>query len=185
MRPVLLVLAVATLSAPQVPRAEDAVAPAPAAAPPTAPAAVSDAVLGEVVLLPGSGSASYTASRVVGPTINFTESEKGTWKGRIRDFDGILEVTEKRISGANFHLVMDRDGEEWVCQGTWDGKRVRIAFAKDGLTVRIQNRFAEMTRVAPDLYATQPVGPALRVKGDAAGSAPLFPQFVLAILAVF
>ncbi len=97
---------------------------------------------------------------MVGPTVNMTEGDKGTWKGRIRDYDGVLEVTEKRIAGASFNLVLDRDGDEWVCQGTWDGKRVRIALAKDGLTVRIQNRFYEMTRVAPDLYATQPVGPA-------------------------
>jgi hypothetical protein len=180
-RPASIVLAALSLAVSPSIRADDAGVPKASAAAP----GPSDEVLGEVVMLPGGSSASYAAARVVGPTVNMTESDKGIWKGRIRDYDGVLEVTEKRISGASFNLVLDRDGEEWVCQGTWDGKRVRIALAKDGLTVRIQNRFYEMTRVAPDLYATQPVGPAARVKGDAAGKAPLYPQFVLAILALF
>jgi hypothetical protein len=165
-----------------------AAVPGEGGAPPVAEAArPADApeILGEVVLLPGSNSASYGADRVIGPKVNMTESTPGTWKGRIRDYDGVLEVNAKRISGASFNLVMDRDGEEWICQGTWDGKRVRIAFGKDSLTVKVDNRFSEMKRVGPDVFATLPVGPALRVKGDAAGAAPLYPQFVLALLAVF
>jgi hypothetical protein len=187
-RPGSIVLVALALAVSSAARADDTgAAKAGAAVLPLSspPSASPDEILGEMVMLPAGGSASYATSRVVGPTINMTEVDKGSWKGRIRDYDGVLEVTEKRIAGASFNLVLDRDGDEWVCQGTWDGKRVRIALAKDGLTVRVHNRFYEMTRVAPDLYATQPVGPGLRVKGDAAGKAPLYPQFVLAVLALF
>ena len=65
-----------------------------------------------------------------------------------------------------------------------DGKRVRIVLSPDGLVARYDNRLYDLKRVAPDLWATIPTGPAIRVKGDAAGASPYYPQFILALLAV-
>jgi hypothetical protein len=116
--------------------------------------------------------------------VNLTDHGDGEWKGNIRELDGIFKVTEQRISGANLNMVVDRDGEGWTCQGTVDGKRVRIVLTPDGLVARYDNRFYDLKRVAPDLWATVPNGPAIRVKGDAAGKSPYYPQFILALLAV-
>jgi hypothetical protein len=81
-------------------------------------------------------------------------------------------------------MVMERDGDGWTCQGTVDGKRVRMVMSPDGFVVRYDNRLYDMKRVAPDLYASQPTGPGLRVKGDAASATPYYPQFILALLAI-
>ena len=67
-------------------------------------------MVGEVITLPVNHSASYGPGRVRGPKVNLTDSGNGEWKGNIRDLDGVFTVTEKRISGGNLNMVMDRDG---------------------------------------------------------------------------
>jgi hypothetical protein len=150
----------------------------PAKAPPEEP------MVGEVIVLPYNRAAAYGATRVRGPTVNMTDAGNGEWKGNIKDLDGIFRVTETRISGGNLNVVVDRDGEEWTAQGTVNGRRVRIAMEKDGLVVRYDDRLYDMKRVAPDLWATVPVGPGLRVKGDAGRTDPFYPQFIIALLAI-
>jgi hypothetical protein len=141
-------------------------------------------MVGEVLVLPYNRSAAYGPTRVQGPKVNLTDGGNGEWKGSIRDFDGVFKVSETRISGANFNMVMERDGDEWVCQGTVEGKRVRIAMTADSLVARYDSRLYDMKRVAPDLYASPSSGPGVRVKGDAAGKNPFYPQFIFALLAV-
>jgi hypothetical protein len=188
LRHALSALAALALAAPVATLGDDAAKPAPS---PEAPAAAAPAgkpaeeVLGEVVAIPEGSSAAYSATRVFGPRVNVTETEKGTWSGSIRLYDGVMVVTEKRISAAAMNIVVDREGDEWVAQGTWEGKRVRVTFTKEKVTLRIDNRFYEMTRVAPDMFATLPRGPGLRVKGDAAGASPRLPQFLFALLSSF
>ncbi len=174
-----LPLAIAAEEAPPPP-----VAPAAPAAAVPAPAPAIE-ILGEIVAIPEGSSAAYAKTRVLGPKVNLTETAPGTWSGNIRSYDGVMEVTPKRISGVSMNIVVDRDGPEWVAQGTWDGKRVRVSFEKEKITLRIDSRYYEMTRVTPDLYATLPRGPGLRVKGDAAGTNPLWPQFFFAVLSSF
>ncbi len=191
----LLVLGLLSAGIPATARAEDPPAAAKpadsgASAPTGAPAAAqpatkaADAIVGEVITLPFNRTAAYGPGVVRGPNVNLTDSGNGEWKGNIKDLNGVFTVTEKRISGANLNMVMDRDPDEWTCQGTVDGKRVRIVMSKDGLTARYDNRLYDLKRVAPDLWATVPTGPALRVKGDAAAANPYYPQFILALLAV-
>ena len=168
--------------------AKGAAAPAPAAA--TAPAKAApveqtpDMMVAEVVVIPYNKSASYGPVSVRGPQVNLTDSGDGRWKGNIRDLNGVFTVTEKRITGGNFNIVIDRDGEEWVAQGTVDGKRVRIAWEKDGIVARYDNRLYDLKRVAPDLWASVETGPGIRVRGDAAQRTPMFPQFIFALVAV-
>ncbi len=183
----LALLAAVLLAAPAASLAED---PAPAAAakpaPPAVaePATIAETMVGEVITLPFNHSAAYGPTVVRGPGVNLTDKGNGEWKGNIRNLSGVFTVTEKRISGGNLNMVMERDGEEWTCQGTVDGRRVRIVLAPDSLTARYDNRFYELKRVADDLWGTIPTGPAIRVKGDAAGPSPYYPQFILALLAV-
>jgi hypothetical protein len=143
-----------------------------------------ETMVGEVITLPYNRSAAYGPGRVRGPGVNLTDSGNGQWKGNIKDLSGIFTVTEKRISGANLNIVMDRDGEEWTAQGTVDGKRVRVVLGPDGLVARYDNRLYDLKRVTEDLWASIPTGPGIRVKGDAAGKAPYYPQFIFALLAV-
>lgn len=188
----LALLAAVAVAVPALSIAEDPARPAaqakPAEGAPAAPAAAptqaSEAMVGEVIALPFNRTAAYGPTVVRGPAVNLTDSGNGEWKGNIKDLNGVFTVTEKRISGANLNMVMDRDGEEWTCQGTVDGKRVRIVLSPDSLVARYDNRFYELKRVEPDLWATVPTGPAIRVKGDAAGKNPYYPQFILALLAV-
>ncbi|HQR30132.1 MAG TPA: hypothetical protein PLL32_06955 [Anaeromyxobacteraceae bacterium] len=198
-RPLIALLVVTALAAPVAGSAEDpappealkpAVAPPkpagqPSAAPPAAPAAQNEEIMvGEVVSLPYNRSAAYSVTRVTGPAVNVTDSGDGTWKGNIRDFSGVFKVTESRISAAGINMVMDRDGEEWVCQGTVDGKRVRFAMSKEGFVARYDNRLYDMKRMEAGLFATPNGGPALRVKGDAQQLNPFYPQFIFALLAI-
>jgi hypothetical protein len=180
----LLAAFVLAAAVPAATPAEDPPAAAPKPGAVADPATIAETMVGEVITLPYNRSAAYGPTVVRGPGINLTDKGNGEWKGNIRDLSGIFTVTEKRISGANLNMVMDRDGEEWTCQGTVDGKRVRIVFAADSLTIRYDNRFYELKRVAEDLWGTIPTGAAIRVKGDAAGKSPYYPQFILALLAV-
>jgi hypothetical protein len=161
--------------------------PAAEVKPPAAPSAPTKAVevmVGEVIVLPYNASAAYGPGLVRGPKVNLTDQGNGEWKGNIKNLDGVFTVTEKRISGANLNMVMDRDGDEWTCQGTVEGMRVRIVLSADTLVARYNTRFYELKRVEPDLWATVPTGSAIRVKGDAAGKSPYYPQFIFALLAV-
>jgi hypothetical protein len=181
-----LLVAVA-LAAPIPGRGEEPAAPArPAPAPAAAPAPTSavEVMVGEVITLPYNRSAAYGPGRVRGPAVNLTDGGNGEWKGNIRDLDGVFTVTEKRISGGNLNMVMERDGDGWTCQGTVDGKRVRIVLSPDGLVARYDSRLYDLKRVARDLWASIPSGPGIRVKGDAAGRDPYYPQFIFALLAV-
>src|SRR5512137_670988 len=179
-----LALAVAASAADPTPAAA-APAPTGPAAPAATPAApATEAMVGEVMVLPYNRAAAYGVSRVRGPYVNLTDAGDGTWKGDIRGLNGVFTVTEKRISGANFNMVIDRDGDEVTFQGTVDGKRVRIVMNKETFVGRYEIRQYELKRVEPDLWATIPTGAALRVKGDAAGENPYFPQFLFALLAV-
>ena len=141
-------------------------------------------MVGEVVTLPANRTASYGPTRVKGPFVNLTDTGTGDWKGSIRDLNGVFRVTEKRISGANLNLVMERDADGWTCEGTVDGSRVHIVMNKDGFAARYGGRLYDMKRVAPDLWASVPSGPAIRVKGNARGYDPYYPQFIFALLAV-
>jgi hypothetical protein len=176
-----LAAAVATAAADPTPPAASS-APTGPAAPAAAPA--TEAMVGEVMVLPYNRAAAYGVSRVRGPYVNLTDAGDGTWKGDIRGLNGIFTVTEKRISGANFNMVIDRDGDEVTFQGTVDGKRVRIVMTRETFVARYETRQYELKRVEPDLWATIPTGAALRVKGDAAGTNPFYPQFLFALLAV-
>lgn len=182
----LIAAAVLAVALPAVAPAEDppAAAPKPATPAVAEPATIAETMVGEVITLPFNRSAAYGPTVVRGPGVNLTDKGNGEWKGNIKDLSGIFTVTEKRISGANLNMVMERDGEEWTCQGTVDGRRVRIVLAPDSLTARYDNRFYELKRVAEDLWATIPTGPAIRVKGDAAGASPYYPQFIFALLAI-
>jgi hypothetical protein len=184
-----LVALVAGVAVAQAPGA----APVPAAAAPTGPSgpatvkppeADPEALVAEMTLLPYNNSASYGPRRVVGPFVNLTQAAPDEWKGRTRDFDGVITVSEERISAGNLNLVVEREKDGFTAQGLWDGKRVRIVFEAGGITARVDNRLYEMKRVAPDLFATVPQGPALRVKGDVAGKMPLYPQLIFALLGV-
>jgi len=157
---------------------------APSAAPAAKATPVEDMMVGEVVTLPYNRTAAYGPSRVRGPGINLTDVGNGEWKGNIKDLGGVFRVTEKRISGGNVNLVMERDADGWTCEGTVDGNRVHLVMNKDGFAARYGTRLYDMKRVAPDLWATVPTGPAVRVKGDAQGYDPYYPQFIFALLAV-
>jgi hypothetical protein len=177
-------LALADDPAPAVPPAPAAAAAPAATAAPTPAAPAEEVMVGEIVTLPYNRTAAYGPSRVRGPGINLTDTGTGDWKGNIKDLGGVFHVTEKRISGGNVNLVMERDADGWTCQGTVDGNRVHLVMGKDGFAARYGTRLYDMKRVAPDLWATVPTGPAVRVKGDAQGYDPYYPQFIFALLAV-
>ncbi|MEI7705214.1 MAG: hypothetical protein WCK73_11525 [Deltaproteobacteria bacterium] len=149
-----------------------------------APISNDDLIVGELITLPYNRSASYGPTRVRGPKVNLTDAGDGRWKGNINQLDGVFTVTEKRISGGSFNVVVSRSGDEWTAEGTVDGKRVRFSMEPDGFVARFDDRFYDMKRVAADLWAGVPSGPGIRVKGDAGSRTPLYPQFIFALLAV-
>src|SRR5690242_902387 len=60
-------------------------------------------------------SAAFDGERLVGPTVNLTRREDGTWGGDLAGQNMDLEVTERRVSGPNVSLALSqKDGRTEV-----------------------------------------------------------------------
>jgi hypothetical protein len=141
-------------------------------------------------------SASYDDGRLVGPTVNLTRREDGTWGGDLGGQNMDLDVTEKRVTGPNVSLSVSQKGGRTDVEGLFLNQRFRVSM--DGK--RLHGRFGEcsfdMARKRGGAFqgdvgclrrgASFPASAkaTLALIGTAAEAAPPLPQFALALVAV-
>ncbi len=141
-------------------------------------------------------SASWNGERLVGPTVNLTRREDGTWAGDLAGQDLDLEVSDRRVTGPNVSLTLTQKGGRTEVEGLFFNQRFRATL--DGK--RLHGRFGEcsfdMIRRRGGPFqgnlgclrsgASFPTSAraTLSLIGTAADAAPPLPQFALALVAI-
>ncbi len=141
-------------------------------------------------------SAAYDAERLVGPTVNLTRRDDGTWGGDLVGQDMDLEVSEGRVSGPNVSLNVSRKAGRMEVEGIFFNRRFRVSLDAK----RLQGRFGEcsfdLVRKRGGAYVgdlgclrSRSAFPAttrasLSLIGSAADPVPPMPQFALALVAI-
>lgn len=166
--------------------------PAAAQAPPFEPT-------GELRFL-GHGSigssASYDGERLVGPTVNLTRREDGSWAGDLAGQNMDLEVSDRRVTGPNVNLTLSQKGGRTEVEGlffnqrfrvTLDGKRLRGRFGEcsfDLVRKRSGSFHGDFGCLRPGAAFPTSAKATLSLIGTAADAAPPLPQFALALVAI-
>jgi hypothetical protein len=145
-------------------------------------------------------SASFNATRVVGPVVNMTRREDGTWAGDLLGenldlhVDPAEEGKEQKASGSFFTLVQRAGKDSVVAEGLFNGVRFRAEVGPKKVKARFGNCSLDAVKKGTvyrgDLGCLYPgaslptTGRAvMEFMGEAADRAP-FPQLALALLAV-
>lgn len=141
-------------------------------------------------------SAAFDAHRLIGPTVNLTRRDDGTWGGDLAGQNMDLTVTPDRVSGPNVNLLLSRKGDRTEVEGLFFNTRFRVSMSGKRLHGRFGDCSFDMTRRRDGSFngevgcirrgATFPVTTraTLSFIGQAAEPAPPQPQFALALLAV-
>jgi hypothetical protein len=148
-----------------------------------------------------TSGASFSSSRVVGPVVNMTRREDGTWAGDLlgenldlHAEDARADRNEQKMAGSGFTLVQRpvKDGVE--IEGQYKGLRFRVEVKAKRVKGRFGNCSLDLDRKGTvyrgDLgcliqgAALPETGRAvLELMGDAQDRAP-FPQLGIALMAV-
>ncbi len=142
----------------------------------------------------GSG-ASFSADRVVGPSVNMTRREDGGWAGDLRGHDLDLRATDTRLMGPNVNLLFSQKGDRVEVEGLFFNQRIRVKLDARKLEGRFGACSMDMARSKEGstfrgdvgcLRAGMPASGkgAIQLLGEAAGSKPPLPQLALALTAV-
>jgi hypothetical protein len=143
----------------------------------------------------GSG-ASFDSDRIVGPVVNLTRRDDGSWAGDIGGQDLDLQPSRGGLQAPNVTLKFSsKDGKTRI-EGLYFGERVRIDMDRKKLSGRFGSCSMTLERKGPPIYRgdigclrpgerlprTSRVS--LEVIGEAAAEPPPLPHFALALLAV-
>jgi hypothetical protein len=142
----------------------------------------------------GSG-ASFDDSRVVGPTVNLTKREDGSWAGDLGGQDLSLDVGERRATGTNVNLLYSQKAGRTNVEGLVLGRRVRVELDAKRLKGRVGDCSFDLARKGAVLRgelgcvpgrATFPAtGKAtLELVGQAADEYPPLPQLAFALASI-
>jgi hypothetical protein len=150
---------------------------------------------GEVLTSNGS-SAAFDAEHVVGPVVNLTRQEGGSWTGELLGQGVDLVVTEDRIIGPNVDLRIERKKSTTAVRGHFFGKRYSVEWDAKGLSARVGNCSYDLDRAKTGGAVAGNVGcstsrstmPAvgnvmIKLRGEANSLTPPMPQFALALVA--
>jgi hypothetical protein len=143
----------------------------------------------------GSG-ASFDSERIVGPVVNLTRRDDGSWAGDIGGQDLDLHQTKGGLQAPNVNLKFSsKDGKTRI-EGLYFGQRVRVDMDRKKLTARFGSCSMTLERRGAPVYRgeigclgggerlprTARVN--LELIGEAAAETPPLPHFALALLAV-
>ncbi len=143
-------------------------------------------------------SASYNATRVVGPAVNMTQREDGSWAGDLLsenlDLRAIADEKSLRAEGSFFTLVQRTSNGKAEIEGqfkgvrfraTVDAKRVKARFGDCSLDVEKKGTVyrGDVGCVVAGESLPQTGRAVLDLMGDAVERVP-FPQLGLALMAV-
>jgi hypothetical protein len=143
----------------------------------------------------GSG-ASFDGTRIVGPAVNLTRREDGSWAGNISGQDVSLVGGEKKLSGPNVNLAFKQKDGKTEVEGLFYGERVRLSVDAKKIKGRYGRCSFDLTRKGPPIYrgdvgcmsqeARLPVAgkAAIELLGEAAAEVPPAKQVGLAFVAI-
>jgi hypothetical protein len=177
--------------------------PVKAAAPPVEDESRAIGASGEIffVAVGGTGtSAAFDERRIVGPSVNLTLGDGGTWAGDLAGQNVSLAIAPDRITGAGVDLHVERAGDATSLRGIWFQRRVSLDFTPKSIAGRAGPACSvDLRRQAPGVYQgsvgcvvqqpdrTQQAAVSratIQLAGDAALPSPPMPQFALALVAV-
>jgi hypothetical protein len=140
-------------------------------------------------------SASFDDERLIGPTVNLTRREDGTWAGDLAGQNMDLQVSERRVTGPNVSLTLAQKGGRTEVEGLFFNQRFRMSVDAK----RLHGRFGECSfdmvrkrdafrgdlgclRAGASFPSSSKA--TLTLIGTASQPAPPLPQFVLALVAI-
>lgn len=150
---------------------------------------------GELLTSNGS-SAAFDAEHVIGPVVNLTRQEGGSWTGDLLGQGVDLVVTADRINGPNVDLRIEHKKNTTSVRGHFFGKRYSVDWDAKGLSARVGNCSYDLERAKTGNAVSGSVGcvtsrssmPAvgnvmIKLRGEANSLTPPMPQFALALVA--
>jgi hypothetical protein len=143
----------------------------------------------------GSG-ASFDMDRIVGPDVNLTRRNDGSWAGDLGGQDLDLQPNGNGLQAPNVNLKFSsKDGKTKV-EGLYFGQRVRFDLDRKKLSGRFGGCSMDLQRKGAPVYRGE-IGcvlagerlprtskVSLELIGEAAADPPPLPQFMFALLAV-
>jgi len=156
---------------------------------------------GEIRLRTSGGqtaSAAFNTSRVVGPFVNVTRREDGTWGGDLlgQDLDlHSVEGKDQKVTGTNFLLVQRQSGDRTEVEGLLNGIRFRASLDAKQITAKFGDCSMDLSRkgsiyrgtvgcIQPSSTLPRTDRIQLELLGEAGATMPPFPQFGIALVAV-
>jgi hypothetical protein len=143
----------------------------------------------------GSGAA-FDDDRVVGPSVNLTRRDDGSWGGDIAGQNLDLQLSGRKLTGPNVNLSFQtKDGRTSV-EGLFFGQRIRIEFDRKRLHGKVGSCSLDLARKNPQFFQGDmgciPAGRRipqtsranLQFIGNAATDQPPMPQLALALVAI-
>lgn len=143
----------------------------------------------------GAG-ASFDEDRIVGPAVNLTRREDGTWAGDLGGRDLDLHGSDGKLVGANVSLnYSQKDGRTEV-EGLFFGTRIRFSLDAKRFRGRIGTCSIDFTRRGGGVYRGDVgcvrsgtrlpnTGKArMELLGEAAGASPPLPQLAFALISI-
>lgn len=154
-----------------------------AAAPPVEEEGQSLQASGEIFFLTAGGtgsSAVFDDRRILGPSVNLTRGEEGTWDGDLSGQNVSLAIAPDRIAGAGVDLHVERQGEVTSLRGVWFQRRVSLDLGPKNVTGRAGPACSvDVERKAPGVYQGS-VGCVVRAQplpgGPITVAGPIFPD---------
>jgi hypothetical protein len=131
-------------------------------------------------------SAAFSDWRVVGPRVNMTRRDDGSWAGDLLGESYVLRPGEGQISGAGADVFFVRSGREVIVRGILNARKFSIRVLPGegiptpaGIACRYDGNLIDCDR------KSAAVRQGVEFRGQAARVAePPLPQFALALIAV-
>jgi len=145
-----------------------------------------------------TASAAFNTARVVGPLVNVTRRDDGTWGGDLlgQDLDlHLVEGKDLKVTGTNFLLVQRQSGDRTEVEGLLNGIRFRASLDSKSVTAKFGDCSMDLSRkgsiyrgtvgcIQPNSSLPHTDRIQLELLGEAGATKPPFPQFGIALVAV-
>jgi hypothetical protein len=145
-----------------------------------------------------TASAAFNGTRVVGPVVNVTRREDGTWGGDLlgENLDlRLVEGKDLKATGINFLLVQRQSGETTEVEGLFNGVRFRATLDAKSLTAKFGNCSMDLVRkggvyrgnvgcIVANQSLPQTDRVVLEFMGEAGATRPPFPQLGIALVSI-
>lgn len=143
----------------------------------------------------GTGAA-FDGERIVGPSVNLTRRDDGTWAGDLAGHDLDLQLSPTHAKGPNVNLSFETKDGRTTVEGLFFGRRIRIAMDRKRFQGKAGICSVDLARKGPAAFQGQigcmPTGrgvpqtsrATLQLIGQAGADQPPMPQLALALVAI-